>query len=103
MKQTKVQKSARGEECTLRIAGICTYDVETTVLCHVGFNYGTGKRIRVGERNAVYACSACHDAIDGRHLVEGIYELGGDWRHVKWWYIARALVRTAERRDELGI
>ena len=90
MKQTKVQKSARNETCTLEIAGICNYDPATTVLAHIGFKDGSGKRIRVGERNAVYACSACHDAI-------------GSWKDCYGMEIARALVRTAERRDELGV
>ena len=107
MKQTKVQKSARGETCTLQIAGVCNHDTETTVLCHVSFNYGTGKRIRPNERNAVYGCSACHDAIDGRvvkfDLNTADIETIVDWHEWKWWYVGRALVRTAERRDELGI
>ena len=99
MKQTKVQKSARGEECTLHIAGVCNYNVETTVLAHVGFCDGSGKRIRVGERNAVYACSSCHDAIDGRVIQAG----WSNWIEKEYWYIARALVRTTERRDILGV
>jgi cytochrome c553 len=91
VKQTKVQKSARGEECTLRIAsGVCNYDVETTVLAHISFQYGSDKRNRPNERNAVYACSACHDAI-------------GSWNDAYGWEIGRALVRTTERRDELGV
>jgi len=89
---TKIQKSARNQECTLNIAGVCNYDTDTTVLCHIGFGdnntIGSGKRIRPGERNAVYGCSACHDFIGS----------GNDY-----YYIARALVRTAEARDELGI
>ena len=29
-----IRKAARGEECTLNIAGVCSYDHETVVLCH---------------------------------------------------------------------
>ena len=29
-----IRKAARGEECTLNIAGVCSYDPETVVLCH---------------------------------------------------------------------
>ena len=90
MKQTKVQKSARYQDCTLELAGLCNYDLSTTVLAHISFKYGTDKRNRPNERNAVYACSACHDAI-------------GSWNEEYGMEIARALVRTAERRDELGI
>ena len=40
-----IRKAARGEECTLNIAGVCSYDPDTVVLCHfpsdshgIGFN-----------------------------------------------------------------
>ena len=94
-KLTKIQRSAKGQECTLQIAGVCNYDSETTVLCHVGFKDGSAKRHRPGERNAVYGCSACHDAIDGRSGQR-------NYEYIHF-YVARALVRTAERRDELGL
>ena len=90
MKQTAIQKSARHQDCTLNIAGVCNYDPATTVLCHLGFKYGSGKRIRPGERNAVYACSACHEVM-------------GSWNDLYGMEIARGIVRTTERRDELGI
>ena len=90
MSLTKIQKSAQGQECTLNIANVCNYNPETTVLCHVSFNYGSGKRIRPNERNAVYGCSDCHLKI-------------GNWNSMYGMEIARALVRTAEKRDELGI
>ena len=96
---TKIQASARNQECTLNIAGVCNYDPETTVLCHIGFKDGSGKRIRPGERNAVYGCSACHDAIDHRtgQFTDPYLSVEENW------YIARALVRTAEARDRMGI
>ena len=97
MKLTKIQKSAKGEACTLNIAMVCNYDPETTALCHIGFKDGSGKRIKPGERNAIYGCSACHNMIDHRTVPLMINE------SERWEYIARALVRTAERRDELGI
>ncbi len=64
MKQTKVQKSARGQECTLRIPHVCNWDNSTTILAHVG-KHGTAKRNHDSE--AVFACSDCHDAIDFRN------------------------------------
>ena len=62
MKLTAMQKSAQGQDCTLRIPGVCNWNPETTVLAHLGS--GTGKRR--DDNNAVYACSSCHDAIDYR-------------------------------------
>ena len=61
-KQTKITKSARGEDCTL-LLGSCSGN-ETVVLCHIGKNRGMA--IKCGDHFAVYACSNCHDVIDGR-------------------------------------
>ena len=61
-KQTKITKSARGEDCTL-LLGNCSGN-ETVVLCHIGKNRGMG--FKCGDHFAVYACSNCHDIIDGR-------------------------------------
>jgi len=99
----KIRDSAKGEECTLNIATVCNYNPETTVLCHISTGYGSDKN-RVGQRNAVYGCSSCHDWIDNRMSRGGLdsdefHSLSAD----RWFYIARALIRTAERRDELGI
>jgi hypothetical protein len=64
MKQTKISKSARGEQCTGRIPCVCNFDPSTTVLAHAPF---TG---RYGSRKqwwwSAYLCSNCHDALDGR-------------------------------------
>lgn len=61
-KQTKIRKSARGETCSLRL-GACSSD-ETVILAHIGRNRGMG--IKCADYMAVYACSNCHDIIDGR-------------------------------------
>ena len=67
-KQTKITKSARGEDCTLRFWG-CNENSDTVVLCHIGHNRGMG--IKCSDHMAVYACSYCHDVIDGRRTMEG--------------------------------
>lgn len=61
-KQTKIRKSARGEDCSLRL-GNCSSN-ETVILAHIGRNRGMG--IKCADYMAVYACSNCHDIIDGR-------------------------------------
>ena len=58
----KVRNSARDEDCSLRL-GMCS-GAETVVLAHIGRNRGMG--IKCGDHFAVYACSNCHDFIDGR-------------------------------------
>lgn len=58
----KIRDSAKGEDCSLRLVN-CSSN-ETVVLAHIGRNRGMG--IKCGDHFAVYACSNCHDVIDGR-------------------------------------
>lgn len=60
----KIRESAKGQECQLRIPGVCNFDPSTTVLAHVG--RGSGISQKCDDIHATYACSDCHDAIDGR-------------------------------------
>lgn len=64
MKSTKAQRCAQGHECTLLIPDTCNGDSSTTILAHTG-RHGSAKRNH--DEDAVYACSACHDAIDRRN------------------------------------
>ena len=61
IKQTKITKSARGENCALRVPGVCNHDNDTVQLCHAG--KGTAKRNE--DWWGVYGCKACHDWMDG--------------------------------------
>lgn len=62
-KQTKITKSAKGEECQIRIPGHCNFNPETTVFCHIG---GGGMARKASDIHGSYGCSSCHDAVDGR-------------------------------------
>jgi len=69
IKSKKLRDSARGQDCTLRLTGICNFNPETTVLCHVGANSGFGTKS--GDNMAVFGCSSCHSEIDAK--VKGFY------------------------------
>ena len=92
---SKISLSARGEDCTLRIPGVCNWDTESTILAHLrrGWNCGTG--MKPHDDDAVYACSACHDAIgDGsRRRLERLGLEGA---------VIDALLRTRLRRREMA-
>jgi hypothetical protein len=62
-----LRKSARGETCTLILPGICNLNPETTVWAHSPFR-GDGKSMGSKSHDfcGCYACSSCHDALDGR-------------------------------------
>ncbi len=64
---SKIRKSAKGQECQIRIAGTCSFNPETTVLAHLN---GGGIGRKQSDMLAAYACSACHDAVDGRTYSE---------------------------------
>lgn len=60
-----IRLAARNRECTVRLPGICNRNPETTVLAHLRF----GPKAMGGkpcDLCACFACSACHDVIDGR-------------------------------------
>lgn len=66
-----LRKLAQGKECQLRLIDddgrrICNFDSNTVVLCHIrrGGVAGAGKKPH--DLCGVYACSNCHDVLDGR-------------------------------------
>ena len=62
----KIRNSARGEDCTLRIPGVCNGNPETTVWAHLPhWSKGMGKK--AVDISGCYACSSCHDFIDDRN------------------------------------
>jgi hypothetical protein len=70
IKNKKITNSAKGEDCTLRIAGVCNFDPKTTVFAHMN---GGGMGYKHHDIHGCYACSDCHDWLDSRvayHSVE---------------------------------
>ena len=95
MRSQAIRDSARGEYCTVNIAGVCSYDPETTVLAHLpDESHGMGKKS--DDISVCYACSACHDAIDLR-VNSGEYIAHADF------YLRRANIRTIRRLIQSGI
>ncbi|MCU7217555.1 DUF1364 domain-containing protein [Pseudomonas sp. VE 196-7] len=89
----KLRASANGQECTVRIPDICNYNPETTVLAHLPCGQkGMGMGMKGFDTVAVYACSACHDVIDGR--------AAGD---IDWQDMPRAIAETHEGLIRAGV
>ena len=90
----KIKDSARGESCALRFYQVCNDSNETVVFAHVGSDGGMG--IKCGDNFGVYACSGCHDLIDGRiKSPDGNYDFSSD--------ILRALEETQQKLIDKGI
>jgi hypothetical protein len=66
MRQSKLTKAARGRECQVRIPGVCNGNPETTVLAHYRMAGTCGVGMKPSDLQGAWACSACHDACDGR-------------------------------------
>ncbi|MCK5609389.1 DUF1364 domain-containing protein [Candidatus Pacearchaeota archaeon] len=60
---SKITKSARGEECQIRIPGHCNGNSETVVFCHIS---GAGMGRKSSDIHGAYGCGSCHDIVDGR-------------------------------------
>ena len=58
-----LRDSAQGQECTIRLPGICNRDLSTTVLCHL---HGGGLALKQSDLFAAFGCSSCHDEVDRR-------------------------------------
>lgn len=65
-----LRKEAKGRECQVRLFGVCNFNSETTVLAHYRMAGLTGMGQKADDRFGAWACSACHDAIDGRIKTE---------------------------------
>ncbi len=87
----KLRNSANGQDCTVRIAGTCNYNPSTTVLAHLPCGQ-KGMGMKGFDTVAVYACSACHDVIDGRGRGE-----------IDWQDMLRAVAETHEALIRSGI
>lgn len=60
---SKLRNSAKWKLCTVRLPGVCNNNHETTVLAHLN---GGGMGLKKNDLFGAFACSACHDEIDGR-------------------------------------
>ena len=67
-----LRKEARGRGCTVRIPGVCNFNSETTVLAHIRVAGVSGMGLKSPDLLGAWACSACHDEIDGRTHKSGL-------------------------------
>ena len=63
---SKIRKSARGQQCQIRLPGLCNNNPETVVLAHYRLAGTCGMGSKPADWQAAYACHLCHDAVDGR-------------------------------------
>ncbi len=62
---SKIRRSARGEDCTINLPGICNYNPETVVWCHSNrYEHGKGMGLKAKDEHGAYGCSECHATYD---------------------------------------
>ena len=67
-----LRKEAKGRGCMVRIPGVCNFNSETVVLAHIRLTGISGMGMKSPDLIGAWACSACHDEIDGRTHRSGL-------------------------------
>ena len=67
-----LRKEAKGRGCMVRLPGICNFNSETVVLAHIRLAGVSGMGMKSPDLIGAWACSACHDEIDGRTHKSGM-------------------------------
>lgn len=92
IRSKKITEAARGEQCTLQIAGHCHGDTDSVVFCHFP-DESHGISLKSDDISGGFGCYCCHQAIDLRQVEEEERE----------WYMRRSQTRTMRRLFELGV
>mgnify|MGYP003406180254 CR=1 FL=1 len=64
---SKLRASAKGQQCTFQIPGVCNHNPETTVLCHIRDDV-KAMATKANDISAAFGCFSCHEAIDNHRL-----------------------------------
>jgi hypothetical protein len=91
---SRLRDAARGQDCTVRLPGICNFNPETTVLGHYRINSGIA--MKPIDLCGAWICSDCHDAVDGRAKTAFSREML-DLAHLE------GMVRTIEALHKRGL
>ena len=98
----KITQSAKGEDCTLRIPGVCNFNPKTTVFAHMN---GGGMGYKHHDIHGCYACSYCHKWLD----LDYIYAPAGEdttceqWHALKDSEFLRAMIETQTKLLQKGL
>lgn len=90
---SKLRKSARGQECQIRLPGICNHNSETVVLAHLN---GAGIGTKQADLFGAYSCSRCHSVIDGEKQKHWTPET------IKLWHL-EGIIRTQQIMLDQGL
>lgn len=61
---------AQGRPCMIRVPGVCNFNPETTVLCHLRMAGISGMGLKANDFLGAWGCSDCHRYVD-THGIDG--------------------------------
>lgn len=93
-KASKIRQSAKDQLCMVGVPHICNGNPETVVLAHLN---GGGMGMKQHDIHGAYACSACHEFLDGGYVRYGITRDERDLLH------CRAVLKTQQLMLEQGL
>lgn len=96
---SKLRKAAKGQDCQVRVPGVCSHDPSTVVLAHYRMAGQNGTGIKPSDLLGAYACQFCHMAVDGQ------LKTGHDKDTLRL-YHAEGVMRTLaqlERENQIGV
>jgi len=94
-----IKDAARGAPCSARFNGICNFNPETTVWCHMnGARYGKGTGSKAHDVCGFDGCSSCHEYFDRGHATHPV--LSPEEFHLA---VLGAVLESYVRRIRLGI
>lgn len=96
---TNLRDLAKGQQCQIRMPGVCNYSPETTVLAHYRMAGICGTGQKPPDECGAWACSACHDVVDGRAKMPKSLYYGTDPTPL---YFAEGVIRTLHELSRLG-
>jgi hypothetical protein len=67
-----LRTEAKGRNCMVRLPGVCNFNSETVVLAHIRLAGVSGMGVKSPDLIGAWACSACHDEVDGRTHKSGL-------------------------------
>ena len=67
-----LRKEAKGRPCMVRLPNVCNFNNDTVVLAHIRLQGVSGMGMKSPDLLGAWACSACHDEIDGRTYKSGL-------------------------------
>lgn len=90
-----IMDAAKGEPCTLNISGVCNYDAQTVVVCHLPDGTGASSKL-CGPLSIAFGCSNCHNVID-RRVPSRVSSEDREF------YMRRGMMRTINRLIKKGL